>query len=272
MRGNGEVEFISETNNRLSLRVEAKTESILVLSDTYYPGWKVFVDGRKERILRANYNFRAVPLSKGIHQVEFRYDPVSFKLGAGLSIIGVISCIIIGWSSRRRKNQPNQSEMTMDIERTNTITLSILEKATSYHRWIFEKIKPYLKGNILEVGCGTGNLTGWLLRLGKVVVSDMNEDYLQLVEEKYRDHPNLKGVFIRDIQQEPSKELLASFDTIVCSNVLEHIGDDVSVLRHFHQLLSGEGRLILVSSGIEMSSTINSIKISAISGVTARRS
>jgi SAM-dependent methyltransferase len=136
--------------------------------------------------------------------------------------------------------------MTMDIERTNTITLSILEKATSYHRWIFEKIKPYLKGNILEVGCGTGNLTGWLLGWGKVVVSDMNEDYLQLVEEKYRDHPNLKGVFIRDIQQEPAKELLASFDTIVCSNVLEHIGDDVSVLKHFHQLLSGEGRLILL--------------------------
>jgi len=134
----------------------------------------------------------------------------------------------------------------MDIERTNTITLSILEEATSYHRWIFEKIKPYLKGNILEVGCGTGNLTGWLLGWGKVVVSDMNEYYLQLVEEKYQDHSNLKGVFIRDIQQEPAKELLASFDTIVCSNVLEHIGDDVSVLKHFHQLLSGEGRLILL--------------------------
>jgi len=107
VRGNGEVEFISESNNRLSLRVEAETESILVLSDTFYPGWKVFVDGRKERILRANYNFRAVSLSRGVHQVEFVYAPLSFKLGAGLSIVGVISCAIIGWSSRRRKNQCN---------------------------------------------------------------------------------------------------------------------------------------------------------------------
>jgi len=136
--------------------------------------------------------------------------------------------------------------MTMDIEKTNTITLSILEEATSYHRWIFEKIKPYLKGNILEVGCGTGNLTGWLLGWGKVVVSDMNKNYLQLVEKKYQDHSNLKGVFIWDIQQEPTRELLASFDTIVCSNVLEHIGDDVSVLKHFHHLLSRQGRLILL--------------------------
>jgi len=136
--------------------------------------------------------------------------------------------------------------MTMDIEKTNTITLSILEEATSYHRWIFEKIKPYLKGDILEVGCGIGNLTSWLLGWGKVVASDMNEDYLRLIEEKYQDHSNLKGVFIWDIQQGPTKELLASFDTIVCSNVLEHIGDDVSVLKHFHHLLSGEGRLILL--------------------------
>ena len=101
----GGVKFLSESNNRLTLRVEAETESILVLSDTFYPGWKVFVDGRKEKILRANYNFRGVSLSRGVHRVEFVYAPLSFKLGAGLSIIGVISCAIIEWSSRRRKNQ-----------------------------------------------------------------------------------------------------------------------------------------------------------------------
>jgi hypothetical protein len=110
VRGNREVEFISESNNKLSLKVEAETESILVLSDTYYPGWKVFVNGKEEKILRANYNFRAVPLNKGVHQIEFRYDPVSFKLGAGLTVVGIISCIIIGWSSRRRKNQPNHQK------------------------------------------------------------------------------------------------------------------------------------------------------------------
>jgi len=106
----GRVEFLSESNNKLSLRVEAETESILVLSDTFYPGWKAFVNGKEEKILRANYNFRAVPLSKGVHQVEFVYAPLSFTLGAGLSIIGIISCAIIGWSSRRRKNQCNNQK------------------------------------------------------------------------------------------------------------------------------------------------------------------
>jgi uncharacterized membrane protein YfhO len=104
VRRNGEVEFISESNNKLSLRVEAETESILVLSDTYYPGWKVFVNGKEEKILRANYNFRGVLLNKGMHRVEFVYDPISFKLGALITSLGVMGCLF-GWVFKRRKMQ-----------------------------------------------------------------------------------------------------------------------------------------------------------------------
>ena len=50
-----------------------------------------------------------------------------------------------------------------DTEKTNTLTLFILEGAEAYHRWIFEKISPYLGEDILEVGCGIGNLTALLL-------------------------------------------------------------------------------------------------------------
>jgi len=98
----GEVEWISESNNRLRLLVKTKENVILVLNDTYFPGWKVLVDGKEERIFRANYNFRAVPLSAGTHQVEFVYDPLSFKLGAVVTFIGIISCFLIGLANRRR--------------------------------------------------------------------------------------------------------------------------------------------------------------------------
>jgi SAM-dependent methyltransferase len=136
--------------------------------------------------------------------------------------------------------------MTMDIEKTNTLTLLLLEEASSYNRWIFERIRPFLRENILEVGCGIGNLTGWLLQQGRVVAADIKENYLNIVREKYEGHSNLVKTLIWDVQQEPGRELFASFDTIVCSNVLEHIGDDVSVLKHFHHLLCGQGRLILL--------------------------
>jgi hypothetical protein len=97
----GRVEFISETNNRLLLQATAEENSLLVLSDTYYSGWKAFVDGKKAKIYRADYTFRAIPLSAGAHRVEFVYDPLSFKLGALLTFLGIIGCAVIYLS---RKN------------------------------------------------------------------------------------------------------------------------------------------------------------------------
>jgi hypothetical protein len=89
------VQIMSETNNRLALQVEVAEDSLLVLSDTYYPGWKAFVDGKKTKIYRANYTFRALPLSAGPHRAEFVYDPLGFKLGALFTILGLIGCAVI---------------------------------------------------------------------------------------------------------------------------------------------------------------------------------
>jgi len=84
------VEILSETNSRLQLLVKASEKTFLVLSDTYFPGWKVYVDGNKRKIFRANYAFRALPLEVGKHNVEFVYDPLSFKLGALISAFGLV--------------------------------------------------------------------------------------------------------------------------------------------------------------------------------------
>jgi hypothetical protein len=89
------VQIMSETNNRLALQVEVAEDSLLVLSDTYYPGWKAFMDGKKTKIYRANYTFRALPLSAGPHRAEFVYDPLGFKLGALFTILGIIGCAVI---------------------------------------------------------------------------------------------------------------------------------------------------------------------------------
>lgn len=134
----------------------------------------------------------------------------------------------------------------MDTEETNTLTLSLLEEAVAYHRWIFEKMKPYLGENILEVGCGIGNLTGLLLNRGKVIAADVNKDYLGAVEKRYRDHTNLKGLLLWDIQQDPHRTVHSTIDTIVCSNVLEHVKNDDVVLKNFSRLLPPGGRLILL--------------------------
>jgi len=100
----GEAEIISESNNRLAVQVKVPEDSLLVLSDTYYPGWKAFVDGKESKIYRADYTFRAIPVNAGAHQVEFVYDPISFKLGAGVTLLGILGCLGIGWIIRQKSS------------------------------------------------------------------------------------------------------------------------------------------------------------------------
>ena len=68
----------------------------LVLTDTYYPGWRVYVDGVEQPILRANYLFRAVPIQAGKHQVSFVYKPLSFRIGLIVTLLSlVIGCVLL---------------------------------------------------------------------------------------------------------------------------------------------------------------------------------
>ena len=68
------------------LETELKEPGYLVMSDNYYPGWRVEVDGRAESLLRADYTFRAVFLAKGKHQVRFVYKPIFLTMGLWISL------------------------------------------------------------------------------------------------------------------------------------------------------------------------------------------
>jgi hypothetical protein len=97
------VQIMSESNNRLALQAEVAEDSLLVLSDTFYPGWKAFVDGKETKIYRADYAFRAIPLNAGTHRVEFIYDPISVKLGVGGALMGIVGCVVLLLAPRRKK-------------------------------------------------------------------------------------------------------------------------------------------------------------------------
>jgi hypothetical protein len=99
--GTGQIFYISDTTNRLKLRVHADAPGWLVLSDVWYPGWLAYVDGVLVSIYRANYLFRAVQLSAGNHDIEFVYRPISFWLGLSISLVTWIFLITL-WLVYRR--------------------------------------------------------------------------------------------------------------------------------------------------------------------------
>lgn len=90
------VKYIFYNETKSTIEVDTTDDGILFVSDTYYPGWKAFVDGKEEKIYKANYLFRAVKVPKGKHTVSFIYKPESFNLGLKISLISFGILILSG--------------------------------------------------------------------------------------------------------------------------------------------------------------------------------
>ncbi|MBI2863997.1 MAG: YfhO family protein [Chloroflexi bacterium] len=86
----------------------------LILSDSYYPGWKAWVNGSPSDIFQANAAFRAVGLPAGESLVEFRYDPLSFKLGVAISVffLAVTLVLLVGFASRSDHRHTSSPQRT----------------------------------------------------------------------------------------------------------------------------------------------------------------
>lgn len=82
--------------NKIVIRTKTNASGFLFLGDTYYPGWKAFVDGKETKIYRANYIFRAIEITSGAHKIEFIYYPQVFKIGMFGSICTIFLLCIAG--------------------------------------------------------------------------------------------------------------------------------------------------------------------------------
>jgi hypothetical protein len=78
----------------------ACSPGVVVLADAWFPGWSVDVDGTEADVLRTWGFLRGVVVPKGEHRVTWRYDPWTFRLGAGLSSVAWLS---FAWVLLRRR-------------------------------------------------------------------------------------------------------------------------------------------------------------------------
>ena len=81
-------------SGHVQAQVELERTSRVVLSEVEYPGWEVRVDGRRAELERFEDTFMAVDVPAGKHEVEWRYKPLSFRLGATVSVFALISLIL----------------------------------------------------------------------------------------------------------------------------------------------------------------------------------
>ncbi|MGH2459378.1 MAG: YfhO family protein [Chloroflexota bacterium] len=86
----GAATIAEDEPERVVVQTSAAGPRILVLTDSFYPGWQVTVDGVREPILPVNSLFRGVVLSPGMHRVAFSYQPASWRIGIIVSVIGLV--------------------------------------------------------------------------------------------------------------------------------------------------------------------------------------
>jgi hypothetical protein len=78
----------------IEIEVEAAKPGIVWISDCYYPGWKVYVDGIEKPMLRVNHAFRGVYVEEGKHGIRMAYQPTSFTVGLVGGAFGVLFAVI----------------------------------------------------------------------------------------------------------------------------------------------------------------------------------
>jgi len=88
-----EVDIVLYTPTKIEFHTTSKTDQLLFLSDTWYPGWHAKLEsGRRLPILTAFTALRAVPVPAGEHKVTMWYFPDSFKNGlivAGMTVLAI---------------------------------------------------------------------------------------------------------------------------------------------------------------------------------------
>ena len=90
-----EATIASYRAGRVRVAVQRMSPGLLILSQTWAPGWRVTDNGRVANVLRVDYALTGVYLTPGDHQIEFVYDPPEWELGWKTSLVSVIGIALV---------------------------------------------------------------------------------------------------------------------------------------------------------------------------------
>ncbi len=130
-------------------------------------------------------------------------------------------------------------------------TLRRVEVLHRYNGFLWDLMQPFIGRRVLEVGAGTGLLTRFLSTRERVLATELDPEYVELLRRTFADKPNVE-VRALDLARLADDGIPPrSFDTVVCSNVLEHIADDAKALAAMRDVLEPGGRVVLVVPALQ---------------------
>ena len=101
---------INFRNNSITSVVHSEYGGFLNFSQSYYPGWRVYINGQRAELEMVNALIMGVYVPPGTHEIKFSFVSMSFILGAIITCLGIVSCVIIfGVIEPRRERRKSLS-------------------------------------------------------------------------------------------------------------------------------------------------------------------
>lgn len=130
-------------------------------------------------------------------------------------------------------------------------TLDVISNADRFNRWMYETIKPYCKGKVLEIGSGIGNISDYFMTDSfPIMLTDIRTGYCDKLASLFRDNSSFLGTKVMDLTDEEFdtkfNDQFNTYDTVFALNVVEHIHDDNLAIRNCRKLLKDNGHLVIL--------------------------
>jgi glycosyltransferase involved in cell wall biosynthesis len=203
-----------------------------------------------------------------VYEVPISYAGRTYAEGKK---IGLKDAFVAAWVMLKYKIVDDLYE-----EHYGEAILRDMELATRFTQWLMTRLDGYLTGTVLEVGAGIGNNIRALLHKECVIATEPDPEYVHLLRNAFGGRRNVEvrqwdvtlsslqttdhrpqtteqnagstrlksNVYGQTTMVSPPSPL--SVDSILCSNVLEHIENEQAALRNMHAVLKPGGRLVLV--------------------------
>lgn len=90
------IQLIEYAPNKLVYDFKSKADELVVFSEIWTrKGWNLYIDGKKNALLRANYLLRSALIPAGDHSLEMRYEPAVWEVGEMISLISSLILILL---------------------------------------------------------------------------------------------------------------------------------------------------------------------------------
>ncbi len=125
--------------------------------------------------------------------------------------------------------------------------LEAMSFAVNYHNWIIDEFKPYFGTQVAEIGAGTGNFTELLLAskttIQNLVAFEPSSNMYPLLAKKMTGIEQVKT--INGFFGSPNEVQEPGFDSVIYTNVLEHVEQDEQELRNMYRSLKPGGHALI---------------------------